>query len=79
MFLFFQNYKELNKPIESFKKIDPLILVAQYEKEIKRIKINHDEMLKDLHRELKILRSKNRGTMHMFTMNFFNNKMCVIF
>lgn len=57
----FQNHKELRKPSEVFNKIDPLILVAQYEREISRIKINHGQMLDDLHKELEILRSKNRG------------------
>lgn len=52
----------MNKSTELFNKIDPLILVAQYEKEISRIKMNHTEMLEDLHKEIEILRSKNRGT-----------------
>lgn len=61
----FQNNKELIKPTELFNnKIDPLILVAQYEREVSRIKMIHTEMLKELHKEIEILRSKNRGTMH---------------
>jgi len=51
----------LNKPQELSNKIDPLILVAQYEKEINRIQINHNQILNDLHKELEILRTKNRG------------------
>jgi len=76
--LCFQNYKELNKSTEKLNKIDPLILVTQYEKEINQIKINHSEMLKELHRELEILRTKNRGTMHWFTVNQ-NNIICIIY
>ncbi|XP_060841227.1 uncharacterized protein LOC132921970 [Rhopalosiphum padi] len=45
---------------ELFNKIDPLILVAQYERDIKRIKMNHNQMLEELYKELEILRSKNR-------------------
>lgn len=60
----FQNNKELIKPTELFNnKIDPLILVAQYEREVSRIKMIHTEMLEELHKEIEILRSKNRGTM----------------
>lgn len=51
----------MNKPQELSNKIDPLILVAQYEKEINRIQINHNQILNDLHKELEILRTKNRG------------------
>ncbi|XP_025206666.1 uncharacterized protein LOC112602677 [Melanaphis sacchari] len=45
---------------ELFNKIDPLILVAQYERDINRIKMNHKQMLEELYKELEILRSKNR-------------------
>lgn len=46
---------------ELFNKIDPLILVAQYERDIDRLKTNHNQMLEELYKELEILRSKNRG------------------
>ncbi|VVC29405.1 Hypothetical protein CINCED_3A004605 [Cinara cedri] len=55
-----KNLNESSKPTDSLNKFDPLILVAQYEKEINKMKINHNQMLEELHTELNILRSKNR-------------------
>lgn len=56
---------------EPLNKIDPLILAAQYEREINRMKNDHSQMLDDLHKELEILRSKNRGIVHQFIVNLF--------
>lgn len=63
--LFFQNHKDSIKPTELFNKIDPLILVAQYEREINRLKMNHNQMLEELHKEMEVLRSKNRGNVKL--------------
>ncbi|XP_050428792.1 uncharacterized protein LOC126838433 [Adelges cooleyi] len=55
-----QDLKMLSKPIDIIDRIDPLVLVAQYEREINRMKRNHCQMLEDLYKEINILRSKNR-------------------
>lgn len=60
-FFFFQNHVESKQPIELINKIDPLVLAAQYEREINRLKMNHNQMLEELHKEIEVLRSKNRG------------------
>lgn len=60
----FQSHLESSKPLKLFNKIDPLVLVTQYEREINRIKVSHNEMLKDLYKELEMLRMKNRGIIH---------------
>lgn len=54
----------MSKPLELFNKIDPLIMVAHYEREINRIQISHNQILNDLYKELEILRLKNRGIMN---------------
>ncbi|XP_025423412.1 uncharacterized protein LOC112692827 isoform X2 [Sipha flava] len=55
-----KNHIESKQPIEIINKIDPLVLAAQYEREINRLKMNHNQMLEELHKELEVLRSKNR-------------------
>eukprot|EP00102_Acyrthosiphon_pisum_P022745 XP_016659955.1 PREDICTED: uncharacterized protein LOC100572574 isoform X2 [Acyrthosiphon pisum] len=55
-----KNPKTSIEPTELLNKIDPLILVAQYERDINRMKMNHNQMLEELYKELEILRSKNR-------------------
>lgn len=65
MNILFQNLKTSIEQTELLNKIDPLILVAQYERDINRMKINHNKMLEELYKELEILRSKNRGTVQI--------------
>lgn len=65
MNILFQNLKTSIEQTELLNKIDPLILAAQYERDINRIKINHNQMLEELYKELEILRSKNRGTVQI--------------
>lgn len=72
MNILFQNLKTSTEQTEILNKIDPLILVAQYERDINRMKMNHKQMLEELFKELEILRSKNRGTVQLLAMNNFD-------
>lgn len=72
MNILFQNLKTSTEQTELLNKIDPLILVAQYERDINRIKMNHNQMLEELYKELEILRSKNRGTVQLLAINNFD-------
>lgn len=71
-FILFQNLKTSIEQTELLNKIDPLLLVAQYERDINRLKMNHSQMLGELHKELEILRSKNRGTVKTSFNEYFD-------